>query len=110
LRDKARSWLRQLQLEVGITTIFVTPDQIEALALSDRIAVMDKGRIVQIGTPTDIHERPATPFVADFIGTSNFLGGTIVESSSESATVKLNSGMSCALLRRKYSMLAVRQP
>jgi iron(III) transport system ATP-binding protein len=92
LRDKARSWLRRLQTDVGITTIFVTHDQVEALALSDRIAVMDSGRVVQIGKPREIYERPATPFVADFIGTSNFVTGIVVESDADSAAVKLESG------------------
>lgn len=92
LRDKARSWLRQLQTEVGITTIFVTHDQVEALALSDRIAVMNAGRIAQIGTPRDIYERPADPFVADFIGTSNFLEGEVASAKDGRATIKLPGG------------------
>ena len=92
LRDKARSWLRKLQSEVGITTIFVTHDQSEALALSDRIAVMDRGRIVQIGTPAEIYERPATPFVADFIGASNFVQGTVVGMREGTASIRLKGG------------------
>jgi iron(III) transport system ATP-binding protein len=75
LRERARSWLRQLQTKVGVTTVYVTHDQSEALALSDRIAVMQAGRIVQLATPRDLYQRPATPFVADFIGSSNFLRG-----------------------------------
>ncbi len=75
LRERARSWLSQVQSRVGITTVYVTHDQIEALALSDRIAVMRGGRIVQMGTPKAVYETPADPFVADFIGTSSFFRG-----------------------------------
>ena len=75
LRERARSWLRQLQTKVGVTTVYVTHDQSEALALSDRIAVMEAGRIAQLATPRDLYLRPATPFVADFIGSANFLNG-----------------------------------
>jgi iron(III) transport system ATP-binding protein len=92
LRDKARSWLRQLQSQVGITTIFVTHDQAEALALSDRVAVMDRGRIVQLGTPREIYDQPATPFVADFIGSSNFFKGTVRAISHGKATITLTDG------------------
>jgi len=77
LRERARTWLNDLQQRVKLTTVYVTHDQIEALALSDRIAVMNAGEIVQIGTPREIYERPTDPFVADFIGTSSFLRGTV---------------------------------
>lgn len=77
LRDRARYWLKHLQGTVGLTTVYVTHDQIEALALSDRIAVMQDGRIRQIGTPQEIYENPAEPFVAEFIGTSSFLNGYV---------------------------------
>ena len=79
LRERARSWLKRIQGQLGITTVYVTHDQTEALALSDRIAVMREGRISQIGTPHDIYASPAEPFVADFIGTSNFLRGQMVD-------------------------------
>ena len=82
LRDRARTWLAELRTRLGLTTIYVTHDQVEALALSDRIVVMNSGRITQIGTPQDIYERPADSFVADFIGTTNFLAGNVVESPS----------------------------
>ncbi|GAA4907828.1 iron(III) transport system ATP-binding protein [Nonomuraea thailandensis] len=75
LRDQARAWLKRLQTELGITTVYVTHDQEEALALSDRIAVMSRGDMVQIGTPQDIYERPATAEVAAFVGRCNFLTG-----------------------------------
>jgi ABC-type Fe3+/spermidine/putrescine transport system ATPase subunit len=75
LREEMRTELREIQRSVGITTIFVTHDQGEALGLSDRIAVMHAGRIEQLGTPREIYERPATRFVADFIGASTVLRG-----------------------------------
>ncbi|TYB56594.1 ABC transporter ATP-binding protein [Nonomuraea sp. PA05] len=77
LRDQARAWLKRLQTELGITTVYVTHDQDEALALSDRIAVMSKGDMVQIGTPQEIYETPATAEVAAFVGRCNFLTGTV---------------------------------
>jgi iron(III) transport system ATP-binding protein len=79
LRDRARIWLAELRTKLKITTIYVTHDQVEALSLSDRIVVMNGGKVAQIGTPQDIYERPADPFVADFIGTTNFLNGRIGE-------------------------------
>jgi spermidine/putrescine transport system ATP-binding protein len=72
LRKEMQIELKRLQHETGITFIFVTHDQEEALTMSDRLAVMDKGRILQVGTPRDIYERPAKRFVADFIGETNF--------------------------------------
>jgi len=75
LREEMRAELREILREVGITTVFVTHDQTEALSLSDRIAVMNQGRIEQLGPPRAIYERPATRFVADFIGGSSRLRG-----------------------------------
>lgn len=69
--------LKKIQREVGVTFVTVTHDQEEALTMSDRIAVMDGGRVLQVDTPEAIYERPATRFVANFIGTSNFLTGTL---------------------------------
>ena len=77
LRDRARTWLAELRTRLGLTTIYVTHDQVEALALSDRIVVMSGGRISQIGAPQEIYEHPADSFVADFIGTTNFLTGEV---------------------------------
>ena len=77
LRDKARLWLAEMSTKFRVTTVYVTHDQTEALSLSSRIAVMNRGRIEQIGTPLEVYQRPATPFVADFIGTSTFLSGRI---------------------------------
>jgi iron(III) transport system ATP-binding protein len=78
LRELMRFELKRLQRELGITTVYVTHDQSEALALSHQIAVMNQGRIQQIGTPRQIYERPVNQFVADFVGTTNFLEGTVV--------------------------------
>jgi iron(III) transport system ATP-binding protein len=79
LRELMRFELKRIQRELGLTTIYVTHDQSEALALSHEIAVMNEGRIVQIGTPRDIYERPASKFVADFIGSTNFIEGRVSE-------------------------------
>jgi iron(III) transport system ATP-binding protein len=78
LRELMRFELKRLQRELRITTVYVTHDQSEALALSHQIAVMNQGRIQQIGSPRDIYERPANQFVADFVGTTNFIDGTVV--------------------------------
>ena len=77
LRDRMRSELKRLQRELSLTTVYVTHDQSEALALSHEIAVMNSGRVVQVGTPRQIYEQPHNQFVADFVGTTNFIGGTV---------------------------------
>ena len=92
LRERARIWLRQLQERLNVTTIYVTHDQAEALAVSDRIAVLNGGRIRQIGTPTEIYEQPTDAFVADFIGSSNFLDGRLIGADAGWATVRLKDG------------------
>jgi putative spermidine/putrescine transport system ATP-binding protein len=94
LREKLRVELRQIQQEVGITSIFVTHDQEEALALSDRIVVMNQGEVTQIGTPFEIYEKPSTEFVGGFIGQSNFLSGTVAAVASDSLTIQLADGIS----------------
>ena len=78
LREKMRFELKRLQRELKITTVYVTHDQSEALALSHQIAVMHEGRIQQIGRPRDVYERPANRFVADFVGNTNFFDGVMV--------------------------------
>src|SRR4029453_7890882 len=72
--------IKHLHEQLGVTIIYVTHDQQEALVMSDRIAVMNEGRIEQIGTPTELYDAPATRFVASFIGESNFLEGRVLES------------------------------
>ncbi|MFD3486562.1 ABC transporter ATP-binding protein [Streptomyces sp. NPDC058665] len=90
LREQARAWLKRLQEELGITTVYVTHDQEEALALSDRIAVMSGGHMLQIADPHTIYERPATAEVAAFVGRCNFLQGTVEESTGERHRVRLD--------------------
>ncbi len=92
LRERARVWLRELQERLNVTTIYVTHDQSEALAVSDRIAVMSMGKIQQLGTPTDIYERPANAFVADFIGSANFIEAELVGRSAGQAQLRLGDG------------------
>ena len=87
LRKEMQLELKALQQEVGITFIYVTHDQQEALTMSDRIAVMSYGKVRQIGTPVEIYERPTTRFVADFIGESNFLEGKVKSTSGNEAAV-----------------------
>ncbi len=77
LREEMQVELKEIQREVGVTFIFVTHDQHEALAMSNRIAVFNAGRVEQVGTPDEIYEAPATPFVADFVGTTNTLEGEV---------------------------------
>ena len=79
LRETMQLEVRRLQRRLGLTTIFITHDQEEALVLSDRIAVMNKGTIQQVATTTEIYERPANDFVADFVGESNIFHGTLTE-------------------------------
>ena len=92
LRKEMQIELKRLQHETGITFIFVTHDQEEALTMSDRIAVLKDGRILQIGTPRDIYDRPAERFVADFIGETNFLAAQVVGTRDGSATLRLAGG------------------
>jgi len=79
LRQQMQVELKTIQREVGITFIFVTHDQEEALTMSDRIAVFNEGRVEQVGTPADVYEHPSTPFVAGFVGTSNLVAGEVAQ-------------------------------
>ena len=79
LRKGLQVELKQIQREVGITFVYVTHDQEEALTMSDRIAVMNRGRIEQIGEPEEVYDRPTTTFVAGFIGVSNLMPGTVTQ-------------------------------
>ena len=92
LRKDMQIELKRLQLETGITFIFVTHDQEEALTMSDRIAVMSKGKVLQVGSPHDIYDRPAERFVANFIGETNLLEGTLGKIKGQQAQVKLKLG------------------
>ncbi len=91
LRQAMQIELKRIQREVGITFIFVTHDQNEALTLSDRLVVMNAGRVEQLGSPREVYERPRTRFVAGFIGTSNLMSGTV--RSLEGGTARLDTGI-----------------
>lgn len=92
VRARLRSEIRRLQQDLHITTIYVTHDQEEAMVLSDRIAVMDAGRVLQIGTPVELYEQPAGLFVADFIGTNNLVSGTVTDISDEMVALQTPAG------------------
>jgi putative spermidine/putrescine transport system ATP-binding protein len=87
IRISLREEIRQIQRQLGITTVFVTHDQEEALSISDRIVVMNAGRADQIGTPSEIYNRPATRFVASFVGTLNMLDATVVDPTQQTVRV-----------------------
>jgi len=115
LRKEMQIELKRLQTETGITFVFVTHDQEEALTMSDRIAVMDDGKILQIGSPTEIYEHPQRRFVADFIGETNFLAGRIEASGSAAfarlacgSTLMLNGQAGAAMTSGEAITLAVR--
>ncbi|MGI9480972.1 MAG: ABC transporter ATP-binding protein, partial [Hyphomicrobiales bacterium] len=92
LRKEMQIELKRLQHETGITFIFVTHDQEEALTMSDRVAVMNEGKILQIGTPREIYDHPADHFVANFIGETNFLQAELMSVTRKGGMVKLRSG------------------
>ncbi len=93
LRKAMQSELKQLQQDVGITFVYVTHDQEEALTMSDRIAVMSEGHVLQEGSPVDIYEKPRTRFVADFIGETNFLNGVVKSLDNKDATVEIDNAV-----------------
>jgi spermidine/putrescine ABC transporter ATP-binding subunit len=94
LRDEMRVELKRLQERLGTTMIFVTHDQAEALILSDRVVVMEAGRVEQDGRPEDVYRRPATAFVARFLGRANFLDGVVTASDGDGIVVALRDGLS----------------
>ncbi len=93
LREQMRFEIAQLHKQYGITTIYVTHDQTEAMVISDRIAVLDKGKLMQLGTPSEIYSRPANKFVAGFMGTTNFIGGKVQDMSGDHAVVRTHDGL-----------------
>ncbi len=106
IRVQVRQEIRKLQKELGITTIYVTHDQEEALTLSDRIAVFNQGKVCQVGTPKALYERPDNRFVADFIGINNLIEGTVeaVEPGERRLRVKTALGMLSALLDERIKV------
>ena len=116
LRVTMRTEIRRIQQEAGITAIYVTHDQSEAMALSDQIIIMEKGVVAQIGTPQEIYYHPASEFVADFIGEANFLRGKLSDKNGDSAVVtvegipvdvvgvsELTEGKDCTMVLRPES-------
>ena len=92
MREEMRVEIKKIQKETGITAIFVTHDQEEALSMSDRIVVMNAGTMEQIGTPEEVYEAPATAFVADFLGKANMLPGVVTSTEDRKATIALSAG------------------
>ena len=122
LRVSMRTEIRRIQQEAGITAIYVTHDQSEAMALSDKIIIMEKGVVTQIGTPQDVYYHPTNEFVADFIGEANFLRGPLSQKQGDSAVVTvegnpvnvvgaaaLEEGKACTLVLRPESAVLADQ-
>jgi putrescine transport system ATP-binding protein len=105
LREQTQFELMNIQDEVGVTFVVVTHDQEEAMTLSTRMAVMDRGRVQQVGTPTEIYEFPRTRFTADFIGSINMFEGTVRSTEDGVATVA-GDGLPCTLGVRPHTPLA----
>jgi iron(III) transport system ATP-binding protein len=101
LRNEMRSEIRRICKTAGFTTIYVTHDQKEALSIADRIAVLDRGRLVQVGTPAELYHSPRTGFVADFIGHTNLLDGTIVGRSDQQLQIETAAGRFNAVAKEK---------
>jgi spermidine/putrescine ABC transporter ATP-binding subunit len=100
LREQMRFEIREIQKRIGITTVFVTHDQNEAMAAADRLVVMSKGAIRQVGTGEAVYETPSDLFVAQFIGQANLLHGTVVEVAGDEARIALSSGTTVRALHR----------
>lgn len=93
LREELRDELKRLHQEIGVTTIFVTHDQEEALALSDRIVVLNHGFVEQIGTPHEIYNQPASEFVHTFIGKTNRMEGEVIATEGDTVTLRTTGGL-----------------
>ena len=100
LREKMRFEIKSLVRRMGITAVYVTHDQAEAMVISDRIVVMESGHVVQIGTPEQIYDQPANRFVADFIGTTNFIAGEVVRVLPEEDMAQIRTAFSDRILCR----------
>jgi len=117
VRARLRDEIRRVQLEVGTTTLFVTHDQEEALAIADRVGVMNAGRLDQLGPPMEVYSRPATPFVAEFVGLTNRIPGVVRDGSVEVRGTRLPlvqagtaDGPAVALVRPEAVTLASNHP
>jgi iron(III) transport system ATP-binding protein len=119
VRLDLRGKLKDLQRRLGVTTIMVTHDQSEALTIADRIVVMNHGRVEQVGAPVEVYQRPSTPFVADFLGTTNFLRGIVaadgrvrlgrVELACETGTVRADSAVTLAWRPESTAVRGIRR-
>jgi iron(III) transport system ATP-binding protein len=92
LRLELRSEIRRVCKAAGITTVYVTHDQKEALSMADRVAILDAGRVIQVGTPEELYQRPATRFVAEFLGEANFIPGSATTTSPTTVEIKTAAG------------------
>jgi len=99
LREQMRVELKLLQRRLGVTVLFVTHDQIEALSLSDRVALMQRGRVEQVGAPRELYERPASAFVRDFLGQTVILRGVVKELANETVAVAMDGALAGSTLR-----------
>jgi iron(III) transport system ATP-binding protein len=106
LREELRFEIKSLVRRMGITSVYVTHDQAEAMVISDRIAVMDSGNVVQIGSPQEIYDKPANRFVADFIGTMNFMSGEVVQILQDTEEVYVRTEFSEKMLCKTPSITA----
>jgi iron(III) transport system ATP-binding protein len=104
LRERARTWLKDLQQRLGLTTLFVTHDQDEALSMSDRVLVMRDGRVLQIGSPEDVYRQPADRFVAEFVGQCNLITGRVVSREGGTVVLDVDGG------RHRLTLRAQRMP
>jgi iron(III) transport system ATP-binding protein len=104
LRERARSWLKDLQHRLGLTTIFVTHDQDEALSMSDRVVVMNEGKVLQIGTPEEVYRKPASRFVAEFVGRVNLIDGVVSTVEDGRALVEVDGSRQRLSLRAEGSV------
>jgi len=107
LREKMRFEIKNLVRRMGITAVYVTHDQAEAMVISDRIVVMEAGNVVQVGAPEEIYDRPANRFVADFIGTTNFIDGEVMEIMPDSDLVCVRTTFSERMLCRTADLTTV---
>jgi iron(III) transport system ATP-binding protein len=104
LRSQMRWELKELQARLGTTTIYVTHDQVEALAISDKIALMNKGRIVQVGTPQEIYGSPANEFAADFIGAANMISGELIAGPDGRGRIRARTSLGDLAAVQKWSL------
>ncbi len=106
LRERMRGEIRRLVNKFGATAVYVTHDQDEALSMADRIAVMDKGRIIQVGTPQEVYKQPANRFVADFLGEANFFSGKVAQAAGGDGFIAVDTAVGRLLGRSEARLSA----